>query len=81
MAIADAAGSKRLSLYLLMGQSNMSGRGRLEAIDHRTHSRILMLDAQLRWQPASELGRRFAEAMLSLIEIPDEQLKSSISVG
>jgi len=54
VAIAGATGSKRLSLYLLMGQSNMSGRGKVEAIDRRTHSRILMLDAQLRWQPASE---------------------------
>ncbi|UCH62074.1 MAG: sialate O-acetylesterase [Fidelibacterota bacterium] len=54
MAITGATGSKRLSLYLLMGQSNMSGRGKVQAIDRRTHPRIFMLDAQLRWRPARE---------------------------
>ncbi|MEB2784931.1 sialate O-acetylesterase [Algoriphagus persicinus] len=36
-------------LYLLMGQSNMAGRGKVEAIDTLTHPRVYMLDKNRNW--------------------------------
>ena len=36
-------------LYLLMGQSNMAGRGKVESIDTLTHPRVLMLDSDMKW--------------------------------
>lgn len=41
-------------LYLLMGQSNMAGRGKVEAIDTLTHPRVLMLDKQMQWVLAKD---------------------------
>ncbi|MEN2281527.1 sialate O-acetylesterase [Algoriphagus sp. SE2] len=36
-------------LYILMGQSNMAGRGQAEAIDTLTHPRVWMLDSTMNW--------------------------------
>lgn len=41
-------------IYLLMGQSNMAGRGTVEPEDQQTHSRVWMLDKNNTWQPARE---------------------------
>lgn len=41
-------------LYLLMGQSNMAGRGKVESIDTLTHPRVLMLDKQMQWALAQD---------------------------
>lgn len=41
-----------LALFLLLGQSNMAGRGVIEARDREPHPRIFMLDAAREWRPA-----------------------------
>jgi hypothetical protein len=41
-------------LYLLMGQSNMAGRGEVQAIDTLTNPRVLMLDSSLNWVLAKD---------------------------
>jgi hypothetical protein len=45
---------KKVQIYLLVGQSNMAGRGQVEDIDSTTHPRILMLNKQEAWVPARE---------------------------
>ncbi|MBD3418654.1 MAG: hypothetical protein GF398_00910 [Chitinivibrionales bacterium] len=45
---------EQFHLYLLIGQSNMAGRGRPHKIDKKIHSRILMLDKHNTWQFARE---------------------------
>lgn len=44
----------KFHLYLMMGQSNMSGRGVVEAEDRTPHPRVLMLTTNAMWQPAIE---------------------------
>ena len=39
-------------LFLLAGQSNMVGRGRIEDQDRKPHPRIIMLSKESRWTPA-----------------------------
>src|SRR5690349_7266005 len=41
-----------LQLFLLIGQSNMAGRGKIEAIDRVPIPRVLMLNKELQWVPA-----------------------------
>ncbi|MEB2776802.1 sialate O-acetylesterase [Algoriphagus sp. D3-2-R+10] len=41
-------------LYLLMGQSNMAGRGKVEALDTLTHPRVYMLDKNMNWVLAKD---------------------------
>ena len=41
-------------LYLLVGQSNMAGRGEIQQEDNTPHPRVLMLSKENRWQPAVE---------------------------
>jgi hypothetical protein len=41
-------------VYLLIGQSNMAGRGAPDAESKRINERILMLDSQNRWLPATD---------------------------
>jgi len=43
-----------MHLYLLIGQSNMAGRGTVEDVDRTPDPRILVLTQALAWQPASE---------------------------
>lgn len=42
----------RFHLFLLVGQSNMAGRGKVEPQDLQPHPRVLMLDQAGRWVPA-----------------------------
>ena len=44
----------RFHLYLLLGQSNMFGRGPLPATDVEVHPRVLALDGEGRWVPARD---------------------------
>jgi hypothetical protein len=43
-----------LLLYLLIGQSNMAGRGKVTAADEQTSPRVLMLDKACAWIPAKD---------------------------
>jgi hypothetical protein len=43
---------KKLHLYLLVGQSNMAGRGKVEEADRTPHPRIWMLNKENQWVPA-----------------------------
>jgi hypothetical protein len=43
-----------LDLFLLAGQSNMAGRGVVEAEDLMPHARVWMLNRSARWTPAVE---------------------------
>lgn len=68
--VVPAAGS--MQLFLLVGQSNMAGRGKLEPQDTVPAPRVMMLDKQRAWVPAVDpmhfdkpiagvgLGRSFA---------------------
>jgi hypothetical protein len=42
----------KFHLFLLVGQSNMAGRGVVEAQDQTPHPRVLMLSKEGRWVPA-----------------------------
>lgn len=44
----------KLDLYLLIGQSNMAGRGTVEKEDTTPHERVLALNKEDRWVPAVE---------------------------
>lgn len=50
------AGVKKenLHLYLLVGQSNMAGRGKVEEIDREIHPRVFALGKENTWIPAQE---------------------------
>ena len=66
---------EQFHLYLLIGQSNMAGRGRMSAEDRKPREGILMLNAENQWVPAAHplhfdktsagvgLGMSFAETM------------------
>lgn len=43
-----------LQLFLLIGQSNMAGRGRVEDQDRRPDPRVLMMTRDLGWTPAAD---------------------------
>jgi hypothetical protein len=45
---------EKLHLYLLMGQSNMAGRGQIGAEDKTPHPRALLFTLQNKWEPAVE---------------------------
>jgi hypothetical protein len=66
----------RFRLFLLVGQSNMAGRGAVTPADREPHPRVLMLDKAGAWVPAVDpmhfdkpdvvgvgLGRAFATAL------------------
>ncbi len=73
-----SADEKKLDLYLLIGQSNMAGRGKVTAKDRKAHPRVWMLNKQEKWVPAIDPlhfdkpiagvgpGRGFAEAIASV---------------
>lgn len=46
--------TENFHLYLLIGQSNMAGRGEISDIDRTTHPRVKMLSAENKWIPARE---------------------------
>lgn len=41
-------------LYLLVGQSNMAGRGKVTPQDQKPHPRVLMLNKDRKWVPAAD---------------------------
>jgi hypothetical protein len=47
-----ASAPGRMKIFLLVGQSNMAGRGRVEAEDKAPHPRVFVLNQQLAWVPA-----------------------------
>lgn len=47
-----AAEPKNLQLFLLVGQSNMAGRGKVAPEDQQPHPRVWMLNAAGKWVPA-----------------------------
>ena len=49
---ADMGARASFHLYLLIGQSNMAGRGKIAKEDQTAHPRVLKLDKQDRWVPA-----------------------------
>lgn len=44
--------AENMKIFLLIGQSNMAGRGKVEAEDQRAHPRVFMLTKDLAWMPA-----------------------------
>jgi hypothetical protein len=48
------ANGKKVQIYLLIGQSNMAGRGVVEAIDTITNPNIWMFNKEEKWVPAKE---------------------------
>lgn len=46
--------AKEMRLFLLIGQSNMAGRGAVRSQDRKTHPRIFMMDRENRWVPARD---------------------------
>ncbi|WP_164891001.1 sialate O-acetylesterase [Botryobacter ruber] len=45
---------KNFHVYLLIGQSNMAGRGQLDAVSKEVHPQVLMLDQGNNWVPATD---------------------------
>lgn len=41
-------------LYLLIGQSNMAGRGKVDEESKKVHPRVVMLSKDLKWEPAAD---------------------------
>ena len=50
----SAAAPKGMQLFLLIGQSNMAGRGKVAPQDREVHPRIFMLNAKQQWVPAQD---------------------------
>ncbi|WP_128546981.1 sialate O-acetylesterase [Larkinella soli] len=48
------AGTQKVHLYLLVGQSNMAGRGTPEPADRQPHPHIWVLNRENRWVPAAD---------------------------
>jgi len=44
----------KMDLYLLVGQSNMAGRGKISEQDRKPHPRVMMLDRDGKWVPAKD---------------------------
>ncbi|WP_296703650.1 sialate O-acetylesterase [Algoriphagus sp.] len=45
---------EKFHLYILMGQSNMAGRGKVQSIDTLVHPRVYMLDKEQNWVLAKD---------------------------
>ncbi len=45
---------QKFHLYILAGQSNMAGRGKMEEQDTQPHPRVFAMDKEGQWQPAVE---------------------------
>lgn len=54
MSQAQAKPDSNFHLYLLIGQSNMAGRGVVDAESKQPNPQILMLDSNNRWLPATD---------------------------
>jgi len=57
---------EKFHLYLLMGQSNMAGRGKLGAEDKTPHPRVLVFTLENQWEPAVEPITRDKPGMLGV---------------
>ncbi len=66
IAPARLPAKEKLQLYLLMGQSNMAGRGKLAAEDQTPHPRVLVFTLQNKWEPAVEPITRDKPRMLGV---------------
>ena len=53
-AFAQDPAPANMKLYLLIGQSNMAGRGKVEAQDQVVNPQIFMLTKDLKWVPAKD---------------------------
>jgi hypothetical protein len=51
---APLPAKERFHLFLLVGQSNMAGRGQVTPEDQKPHPRVLMLDQAGQWVPAMD---------------------------
>lgn len=51
---ASAENPSGLQLFLLIGQSNMAGRGQVTPADEQTNPRLFMLDKACAWVPAKD---------------------------
>ena len=51
---ATAGRTEKLEIYLLLGQSNMYGRGRIEAQDRSPHPRVFLFTVSNHWDLAAE---------------------------
>jgi hypothetical protein len=49
---AEEPSKENFHLFLLVGQSNMAGRGKVAEEDRKAHPRVLMLTKENRWVPA-----------------------------
>jgi hypothetical protein len=56
----------KLHLYLLMGQSNMAGRGKIAPEDKMTHPRVLLFTLDNKWELAVEPVTRDKPGMLGV---------------
>lgn len=54
LLLSSTAQEKPFDLYLLIGQSNMAGRGKVESQDSVVHPRVFTLDKTNRWVPAQD---------------------------
>lgn len=83
--LAADAPPASMDLYLLIGQSNMAGRGKVESQDQVIHPRIWKLTKEDTWAPATDplhfdkptiagvgLGSSFARAVAD--KFPDRQI-------
>jgi len=50
----DRLSDPNFHLYLLIGQSNMAGRGQIDKASGTTNPRVLMLTKELNWKPACD---------------------------
>lgn len=79
LACGLAAFAQDMELFLLIGQSNMAGRGVIEAEDKAAHPRVFTLTKEETWAPAVEpihfdrpdrlgtgLGRTFARTLAEM---------------
>lgn len=51
---ADLPAGTKLNIYLLCGQSNMAGRGKVEAEDSATHPRVFVFNEKETWALAAD---------------------------
>ncbi len=51
-AQTPSKGPADMKIFLLIGQSNMAGRGQVEAEDRAPHPRVFVLNQELAWVPA-----------------------------
>jgi hypothetical protein len=49
---AQSSPPAEMKLFLLIGQSNMAGRGAIEEQDKQPHPRVFALDKEMKWVPA-----------------------------